>query len=861
MPSEPLPLTFAALTALHSLSHRIGLTPAEEAALSSRRLGPELWAQTVAFLRDVDVAGPTARIDVGFALSISRWLGFADEAACAAHFGLSVGEALSRDSGSLTAIAAAVEGDGDISTEEAIALRASIGEVWSARAGRLGRLGHSEASHAVLAALDRALVVMPLPDDVVRSLWAELAGVCDKYGNRDVAAEARRRMDVIPAGEAPHTAARYLLFTVLWCITHGDLLLPDERELDRHVPGTREEWERIRAAVTEGRVQEVPLPTALALAWCTQPDIQEAELRACLEGDLEELRAVLFAVEQLWGGPTEHEIPAASLLLALSVLCIRRATLDTEYLPPEGERASVWYEVLQGARRSETLERSRLIWRLNAILVRQGDLDPTAPACVHLDKAAEAEATGQPVATREHLEAAHRLLRDQDDLDRREYGQVWLAQQTWAEGQPHDALAMLGELRSERARDLRTRIHSREEERNMLGRAARVYRRRADLESWCAVARAHMAAGHTFAAERTAKEICREHPARPLAWHTKARLLHEIGRHRDAVIPARMALSLGGDEPTGKALTARILSRIGTEGRKEAVKAAEDAIDGLVRRMDSPSEELSELADLVHGLGGEIEVARTADGYVWRHRDQEEPPAGWLGAAVARSCHSPWSSDAVSWVARLAEAAPDAPEELARWVADRVDYLEIVRLQVSTRVFGHRPPDALPRMSEFFERTFGYPLRCAGQHAAALAATSLGVHELEARAALSLTSEDTAGLPPPPVFDFQDAVSRWRHHLRPIATAFGTELAVRLRASEVAQRTFSCFLGRAEEAPFTVWEIVEREIDTWLRWAAQQTALKALVQGGASVLAPGTRERLERVLQMAALDNDGLGGQ
>ena len=58
---------------------------------------------------------------------------------------------------------------------------------------------------------------------------------------------------------------------------------------------------------------------------------------------------------------------------------------------------------------------------------------------------------------------------------------------------------------------------------------------------------------------------------RHATWEIQARLLHENGRHREAVGPARMAASLSGNEPIRMALPAWIPSRIGPEGCEEAV--------------------------------------------------------------------------------------------------------------------------------------------------------------------------------------------------------------------------------------------------------------------------------------------------
>ena len=302
------------------------------------------------------------------------------------------------------------------------------------------------------------------------------------------------------------------------------------------------------------------------------------------------------------------------------------------------------------------------------------------------------------------------------------------------------------------------------------------------------------------------------------------------------------------------------------------MECAEDAIDGLIRRMDSSTPDLSDLADIVSRLGGAIEFARVADGYIWRNCEETEPPPEWLGTSVARRCHEDWSEDAVEWIARLAEAGQDQPAELARFVTERVDYLQYLRREAAKWAFVNRqkmPDDAslYQVASEDFERRYGHPLRIEGYRVALLAARSLGVHPREAKAALSLTTEDLAALKDlvraqhEVSLLFRGRRSGWWEHRSAIETAFGTELAIRLRASEVAQRTLIMLPGmgdRATEAAFTVLETVEREALSWIRLVAEQTGAQAAAEEADWGLSPGTQERLKRLLDMAALDDDGL---
>ena len=863
-------LTIAALTALNALCHRVSLTRDELDAVSSRApgMGPQLWEETVRLLASADAAGPGSRIDLGFSDLILAWLGFDSEAADA-ETSRSIGAALSRDCGRLAAVAEAVDprtAPTMPATQTEIELRGLVAAVWSDRARRIASRGRGAEA---IEAIARSIHVWHLPPDKARALWANLARKCDESGCPRLADEVRRRMEAVPPSSAPTVPTRVdlgtvLAFSVLWCITHGELLRA-ERELDSHIPRSADEWERIRGAVAEGRVGDIPIPINVARAWCVGEGLEVPDLRGSLEGDLEALPLALRAVEVLWGG-TDYAIPPAllpALRDALAIARVRRAKFEQDYVPPEGERQNIFYEVHQGARRPETMDRYRLIKRLNAIFDRYSDLDGSVLACVHLDHAAENESQGLHEQTRQHLEEARRLLQSQDDIDEAEYGTVCLAQYLWASGDAGSAIAMLADLTSERARDQRTRLEGFREATKALRRTERVNRCQVSVESWCSVAHAQVAAGHTIAAEHSADKIVREHPAEPLAWETKARVLHEHGRHRDAVVPARTALSVAEDEPTAKALLARILSRLGSESRDEAVACAEAAIDGLAVRMDSPSAELSDLADVIQRLGGPIESARTADGFVWRHRREQEPPSEWLGAAAVRRCQEEWSLDAVAWLARLARGG--WPEDLARFVTDRVEYLQHLRLEPATSVFGSCPAfeeeaALYYAASEVLQRAYGLSLRVEGARLAMLAASSLRVPADEARAALALGDEELAALEEAerdrPLAGFGAPIRGWTVHRRALEEQFGLVLLIRLRASQCAQRSLRRLQAPSADplAAFRCLETFEREKHAWIEWGA--STLGGLPHGDPVGLRPDTRQRLERLFGLAALDDD-----
>ena len=232
--------------------------------------------------------------------------------------------------------------------------------------------------------------------------------------------------------------------------THGDRARQDWTHVGNRSP---EEWKRVQIAVQERRVHDIPVPTEIARAWCAGDEVSERNLRECYMEDLEALPIVLRAVEILWADGSEvPEAVLPALRDAFAILRVRRIQVEHTYRPPEGEQQDHFFEIHQGARRPETLQRVRLLRRLNGILEAHSTLDPSVLACVQLDHAAEAESQGRHEEARAYLEEASRMLDGRDDIDQAEFGQVCLATHTWACGEVGRALAMLADLTSEGAR-------------------------------------------------------------------------------------------------------------------------------------------------------------------------------------------------------------------------------------------------------------------------------------------------------------------------------------------------------------------------------------------------------------------------
>ena len=299
---------------------------------------------------------------------------------------------------------------------------------------------------------------------------------------------------------------------------------------------------------------------------------------------------------------------------------------------------------------------------------------------------------------------------------------------------------------------------------------------------------AEMAAGHSIAGERTAQALTRAYPGRSLAWTTMARVLHEHGRHRDAVEPAREAVRLTEGAPNDSALLACILARIGEDGREESLELAERAIVEMVRSATGSVVVLASMADIVSRYADRDEPslrhAHAADDLIWAQRDTQTVPPEWLGAAASRRCQSAWAPDAVLWLVRLAEASAREPAAPARWVVERMDSLGCMLLD----------PRAASREATLAPVPGAATIRRQSLPALLHAALSLGYSPDQAAAAIGLRAVDLAALGSEPtegaltVFDFGSSSHVWAEHLSVLERGFGPGLVVRLRGSAAAQR-------------------------------------------------------------------------
>ena len=562
-----------AITGFFALCHSIGLLPEDLRLLDEKggALAPALWSETRSMLELADRAdGPTS-IELGFEPLIYQWLGVRDEAAFIARYGMRIEAALAMDAGSLGSFAASLE---QASGTAATPLQLPASHAWSTRAGRLmdNLPGSGEA---VLIALERALHGLPWDPATIRPLGEAIARVADLVGDEARVRAARRLLAMVQDSEVSSSTASIPLLiasqilTVLHALTNG-CVLNEELALEPTIDPSG--WDAIATALREGRFDDVPAPVRLLPVWGAPPDLPDEAVRDCLRRCAAELPDLLDEIERLWGGRAASDAPDDVARAMAAVAVIRHTRIHCAYTPPDGEPDSIWFAVHQGACLPASVQRAGLLRRLRAVLLRC-EVDPLAVAAAHLDRANEHRALGDHDETRAALADAMRwTARFQGDQARRDHGAVCFAQQRWLEGEPEEAIRKLRRLEGEKARDLVEAIEARAGARTVLREAEEEYHRDGGVENWCEVAIAHLLAGHTVRAELVALEVTEHHRDSGLAWHTLASLLDDLGRYRDALYPARTALSLATDPASDRARLDALLRRLGPDGRERPLQ-------------------------------------------------------------------------------------------------------------------------------------------------------------------------------------------------------------------------------------------------------------------------------------------------
>ena len=835
------------LTGLFALSHRFALSPADLEFLNSwgSTFTPSVWRETRETLKLADTGGAGTELDLGFMSGIFVWLGVRDEAEFVERYGVCIADALARDRGSLSAAAAALEGD------RSSPLALPLSHAWSARASRLmDEL--PESGGAVLLTLERAIDGCPWDPEWIRPLFEAIVQVADLIGNAQRSAGARKILDRIEREAAPLERTPLPLgvvtqiLTALFCVTHPGFLLEEERALDPGIDPSQDTWTSIVTAAREGRIEDIPAPVRLLRAWGAPDDLEEEAVRDCLRRCASLLPAVVAEVERLWGGTDGEDVSEDVARTVVSMAVIRYQQLHAGFqpLPGERERNSIFYEEHQGVRRRETLELAALIRGMWPVILG-GENDLLAVAAVHRHRAGEKQALGAHEDTRSHLaEVMHWTSRyEGSEQHRREYGAVCVAQHLWLAGEPEEAMRRLRELDLEGkpARELLQSIEDRGEEREALLEAQDEHNLQGTVHSLRLLALAHMDAGHTVRLDIVLRDFCQAHPDNGLALGVHALLLFELGRFRDSAELARRAVSLGPADTLGRAILARSLGRIGPDGRDEATEVAVAVLQAEDVLTVVPSDVLVEVLDVAH-YGGAIGLTRRVDDFLWAYQGKSEcePSCEWLGAAVARRCHV-WADDAPEWLARLADSGMDAPAEFARWVVDRVEGLlwwrSLIERQIQV-LAQERPDDSGPGCMDDARRQ----ARTEAVGAALRAAISLGYAEAD----LDEGYEGSGA-------DIEPAVG-WEPSLKTIASCFGDALSIRLFATAQAQAVWFGLGDVGASELLVLLATIDNERVDWIRWAGEHEALADV--DAISGLTPATKARLQMVLELAEVEDE-----
>ena len=555
------------LTALHALAHALALT-AEDAAEVERwgaGLGPPEWRRTAERLQELDWGVPATGLDPGLHPLVLRWLGLADEGAFVEAFGHGLIEALEGCRGRLAELARAVESGGR-SAPGALGCLVTI--AWSRR-GSFLLSGLPDTARAAVEALERALEHARTPPDFRRTVYRALAVASDACGDVERAERARGRLVAsavegeLGGAKAPELAASALVLSAIFAITDGELLLGPERGADPAIEPGRETWARVRDAVRSGRIAEVPIPVRTLAGWTAAGVGPEEALRASLVASADRLEEIARVVELLWGRPavdTEGELGVAYWVQAAAHG--RWAALRDGYRATGPEPHTMWLEVHQGAARPETMDRARILRRVHKVFCRAVGVQPTSLMEVCLDRADEHEARGEHDLALAEIESALEIGRGAS------HDPVWwrpaelrLGRWLLASGAVREARELLGRLHGPDAAEVRAAIDDKAAEREALAGALEAWERRADAGTGARLALAHLRAGHSIAAERTAHEVCRRLPGEPAGWQTLAVVLEAAGRYRDARSAMAAALERGFDEAEGRAFVERMSAR------------------------------------------------------------------------------------------------------------------------------------------------------------------------------------------------------------------------------------------------------------------------------------------------------------
>ena len=566
--------TITVITALHALAHRIALTEGESVAMEAYGgpLNPALWEQTIGLFAAAD-----ADSDDDYTLYVLNWLAMKSESAFVARFGIGVREALAADAMQLHRIARAVDSP-QIPAREA--LRCQITVTWCDRANfLLERLSRPGNATAAVEALEAALMHCP-PDEAWHSrLYEAIARAAAVTGDRNREAQAKARLEILRSEDGPDGPVRLAvarLLCVLWCRAHGAYQLGPELELDCHVPADPSIWQGVRTAIDSGRLDQIPIPADLFVAWMCRTvlaaQIDRARDRLCeprVEGDPHALRRLLdrarpylaelaVMVESVWAGEPGIVDPINGLAVA-RVAIVRRQTIQDDWEAIPGQARCPWLEMYQGPQRDDTLARVALAELLHPVLARSAAYDVRAGALVALDQAAAASAQADAEAFRVALGHVAALT---DQLPPTSpwwgYGRVRCAMHLWQCGDPDQALMALERIATPAGAEAMATIRSYADVRRVAQGLEARWRDGPTVEAGSLAMWTHHEAGHIYWAREIAAEMTSRWPDDGAAWVVLGALLAAQNRYRDAQFVARTALARGCDPDSGQRLLERV---------------------------------------------------------------------------------------------------------------------------------------------------------------------------------------------------------------------------------------------------------------------------------------------------------------
>ena len=350
--------------------------------------------------------------------------------------------------------------------------RQALALVWCRRARVLADMRPRPLAQT-LEAVERALACPPETEEIAMSLLHCKAEIAHLLGDESTERSARVAIEEVRLryeghgsdGAAHETMARLVCFW--WMAAHGAGLLESERDtLDVGPDG----WSSLCHALREGRWDELPNPIPASPLHLNPNDgsSEPAAFLDCLKASAAcgVLDNVVRVVELVLGRQRFPDPATPGVVPVSTVLFERRALLEAQGAGAEPEQ--IWYELHQGARRPETVERIGLIRWLHPVLARMGAVAPFAPVSVYLDRASESQARGYHSDERCALEVAVELSEGLSDREQRAHATVRLAALAWREGKLSEVEHLLGPLAGRQAAELRDRFRAAAPERAAL---------------------------------------------------------------------------------------------------------------------------------------------------------------------------------------------------------------------------------------------------------------------------------------------------------------------------------------------------------------------------------------------------------